>query len=182
MKFIDAGLPGVVRIEPEIHRDDRGFFMETWQARRFCSAGIEAEFVQDNFSRSSRGTLRGLHFQIQRPQGKLVRVVVGEVFDVAVDLRRSSSSFGHWVGQLLSADNRHQLWVPAGFAHGFLVLSDVADIEYKCSDIYAPQFERSIRWDDPQVAIDWPLSPGVDPVLSAKDASAPFLQAAETFA
>ena len=182
MKFIDTGLPGVIRIEPAIHRDDRGFFMETWQAQRFRDAGIDADFVQDNTSRSSKGTLRGLHFQIENPQGKLVRVVSGEVFDVAVDLRRSSPGFGHWVGQILSAQNRHQLWVPVGFAHGFLVLSDVAEVEYKCSDYYAPEFERSIRWDDPEIGIEWPLPSGDQPVLSTRDATAPFLQAAETYA
>ncbi len=182
MKFVDTGLPGVIRIEPAIHRDDRGFFMETWQAQRFRDAGIDADFVQDNSSRSSKGTLRGLHFQIQNPQGKLVRVVSGEVFDVAVDLRRSSPGFGHWVGQILSAQNRHQLWVPVGFAHGFLVLSDVAEFEYKCSDYYAPEFERSIRWDDPEIGIEWPLPSGDQPVLSTRDATAPFLQAAETYA
>jgi len=182
VKFVDTGLPGVIRIEPAIHRDDRGFFMETWQAQRFRDAGIDADFVQDNASRSSKGTLRGLHFQIQNPQGKLVRVVSGEVFDVAVDLRRSSPGFGHWVGQILSAQNRHQLWVPVGFAHGFLVLSDVAEVAYKCSDYYAPEFERSIRWDDPEIGIEWPLPSGDQPVLSTRDATAPFLQAAETYA
>ena len=182
MKFVETGLPGVIRIEPAIHRDDRGFFMETWQAQRFRDAGIDADFVQDNTSRSSKGTLRGLHFQIENPQGKLVRVVSGEVFDVAVDLRRSSPGFGHWVGQILSAQNRHQLWVPVGFAHGFLVLSDVAEVEYKCSDYYAPEFERSIRWDDPEIGIEWPLPSGDPPVLSTRDATAPFLQAAETYA
>jgi len=182
VKFVDTGLPGVIRIEPAIHRDDRGFFMETWQAQRFRDAGIDADFVQDNSSHSSKGTLRGLHYQIQNPQGKLVRVVSGEVFDVAVDLRRSSPGFGHWVGQILSAQNRHQLWVPVGFAHGFLVLSDVAEVAYKCSDYYAPEFERSIRWDDPEIGIEWPLPSGDQPVLSTRDATAPFLQAAETYA
>ena len=182
MKFVDTGLPGVIRIEPAIHRDDRGFFMETWQAQRFRDAGIDADFVQDNTSCSSKATLRGLHFQIENPQGKLVRVVSGEVFDVAVDLRRSSPGFGHWVGQILSAQNRHQLWVPVGFAHGFLVLSDVAEVEYKCSDYYAPEFERSIRWDDPEIGIEWPLPSGDQPVLSTRDATAPFLQAADTYA
>jgi dTDP-4-dehydrorhamnose 3,5-epimerase len=182
MKFVETDLPGVIRIEPTIHRDNRGFFMETWQASRFHDAGIDADFVQDNFSRSSKGSLRGLHYQIQNPQGKLVRVVAGEVFDVAVDLRSSSPSFGHWVSQILSAENRYQLWIPAGFAHGFLVLSDVADIEYKCSDFYAPEVERSIRWDDPAIGIEWPLPPGEQPALSTKDATAPFLQAAETYA
>ena len=130
MDFIETALPGVVLIEPKVHSDDRGFFMETWQARRFQEAGIDANFVQDNFSRSLRGTLRGLHYQVEQAQGKLVRVVSGEVFDVAVDLRRSSSHFGRWTGEVLSADNKRQLWVPPGFAHGFLVLSESAEFEY----------------------------------------------------
>lgn len=182
MKFIETSLPGVIRIEPIIHSDERGFFMETWQARRFRDAGIDAEFVQDNFSRSSKGTLRGLHYQIQQPQGKLVRVVSGEVFDVAVDLRRTSAGFGRWAGEILSAGNRHQLWVPPGFAHGFLVLSDTAMFEYKCTDYYSPQFERSIRWDDADIGIEWPLPAGERPVLSSKDAAAPFLENADTYA
>jgi dTDP-4-dehydrorhamnose 3,5-epimerase len=182
MKFVETSLPGVIRIEPEIFKDQRGFFMETWQARRFHEAGIDAHFVQDNFSRSSKGTLRGLHYQIQQPQGKLVRVVSGEVFDVAVDLRKSSAGFGQWVGEVLSAENRNQLWVPPGFGHGFLVLSDTAEFEYKCTDFYAPECERSIRWDDPDIGINWPLLDGEQPVLSAKDAAAAFLQDAETYA
>jgi dTDP-4-dehydrorhamnose 3,5-epimerase len=182
MKFVELDVAGVIRVEPTIHRDKRGFFMETWQASRFLDAGIDAEFVQDNFSRSSKGSLRGLHYQIEKPQGKLVRVVAGEVFDVAVDLRRSSPSFGRWAGQILSAENRHQLWIPAGFAHGFLVLSNIADIEYKCTDVYAPEFERSVRWDDADIGIDWPLPPGEQPVLSTKDASAAFLRDADACA
>lgn len=182
MKFIETSLPGVIRIEPAVHSDGRGFFMETWQATRFRDAGIEADFVQDNFSHSSKGTLRGLHYQIQRPQGKLVRVVSGEVFDVAVDLNKSSASFGRWAGVILSAENKHQLWVPPGFAHGFLVLSEAAEFEYKCSDFYAPEFERSIRWDDPEIGIEWPLPAGQRPVLSSKDAGAPFFKDAETYA
>jgi len=181
MKFIETGLPGVIRIIPAVHQDDRGFFMETWQARQFREAGIATDFVQDNFSQSSKGTLRGLHYQIEQAQGKLVRVVVGEVFDVAVDLRKSSATFGQWVGELLSADNRHQLWVPPGFGHGFLVLSETAEFEYKCSNYYAPDFERSILWNDPEIAIDWPLAGDEQPVLSVKDAAAPFLKDAETY-
>ena len=181
MEFIETSLPGVIRIEPRVFTDERGFFMETWQARRFAESGIDVEFVQDNFSQSTKGTLRGLHYQIQQPQGKLVRVVSGAVFDVAVDLRKSSASYGQWVGEVLSDENRHQLWVPPGFAHGFLVLSDTAEFEYKCSDFYAPEFERSIRWDDPDIGIEWPLQPGKEPVLSAKDAEAPFLADAETY-
>lgn len=181
MRFVETSLPGVIRVVPSVHGDERGYFMETWHAKRFRDAGTEAEFVQDNFSHSSKGSLRGLHYQIEQPQGKLVRVVSGEVLDVAVDVRRSSPSFGRWVGEILSADNKHMLWVPAGFAHGFLVLSDSADFEYKCTDYYAPQFERCIRWDDPDIDIDWPLAAGEQPVLSAKDAVAPFLKDAETY-
>ena len=137
--------------------------------------------MQDNFSHSSKGTLRGLHYQIKQPQGKLVRVVSGEVFDVAVDLRRSSANFGRWVGEILSGENKHQLWVPPGFAHGFLVLSETAEFEYKCSDFYAPESERAIRWDDPEIGIEWPLPAGQLPVLSGKDARAPFLKDADTY-
>ena len=181
MQFFETKLPGVFRIVPAVHGDERGFFMETWQAKRFQDAGIEADFVQDNFSQSTKGTLRGLHYQIQQPQGKLVRVVSGEVLDVAVDIRKSSPCYGRWVGEVLSADNKHLLWVPPGFAHGFLVLSDTAKFEYKCSDYYAPQFERSIRWDDPDIAIDWTLAAGEQPLLSGKDEAAPFLKDAETY-
>ena len=182
MKFVPTDLPDVIRIEPTIHGDDRGFFMETWQARRFHEAGIDGEFVQDNFSHSSKGTLRGLHYQIEHAQGKLVRVVQGEVYDVAVDLRKSSPQYGQWVGEVLSADNKHQLWVPPGFGHGFLVLSETAEFEYKCTDYYAPQFERSIRWDDPDIGIEWPLVDGEQPMLSSKDSAAPFFKEAETYA
>ncbi len=138
--------------------------------------------MQDNFSRSSKGTLRGLHYQIKQPQGKLVRVVSGEVFDVAVDLRKSSPTFGQWIAEILSAENKHQLWVPPGFGHGFLVLSDTAEFEYKCTDYYAPEFERSIRWDDPDIGIEWPLATGEQPELSARDRAAPRLKNAETYA
>ncbi len=182
MKFVETRLPGVIRVEPTVHSDERGFFMETWQSRRFHHAGIDLAFVQDNFSHSTKGTLRGLHYQIQQPQGKLVRVVAGEVIDVAVDLRRSSPGFGHWVGEILSAENKRQLWVPPGFGHGFLVLSDTAEFEYKCTDYYAPEFERSIRWDDQDIGIEWQLPAGEQPVLSEKDAAAPFLKDAETYA
>ena len=181
MQFVETSLPGVIRIEPTVHGDDRGFFMETWQARRFAENGIDAEFVQDNFSQSTKGTLRGLHYQIEQAQGKLVRVVQGEVFDIAVDLRKSSPTYGQWVGEVLSVENKHQLWVPAGFGHGFLVLSETAEFEYKCTDYYAPEFERSIRWDDPDIGIEWPFPNGQQPVLSAKDAAAPFLRDAETY-
>ena len=181
MRFVATDLPEVVRIVPTVHEDARGYFMETWQARRFHDAGIDLDFVQDNVSASSKGTLRGLHFQIEQAQGKLVRVVSGEVFDVAVDMRRSSPNFGKWVGEILSADNKHQLWVPPGFAHGFLVLSDTAMFEYKCTDYYAPEFERSVRWDDPEIGINWPLEKGEQPVLSPKDREAPFLRDADTY-
>ena len=182
MQFVATNLPDVIKIVPALHRDERGFFMETWQARRFSENGIDAEFVQDNFSRSSKGTLRGLHYQINQAQGKLVRVVSGEVFDVAVDLQKSSPTFGQWTGEILSAENKHQLWVPPGFAHGFLVLSEMAEFEYKCTDYYAPEYERSIRWDDPEIEVDWPLAASEQPVLSAKDAAAPLLKDAETYA
>ena len=182
MKFEKKSIPDVIRVVPTVHVDARGFFMETWQSRQFADGGIEVNFVQDNFSSSSRGTLRGLHYQVERPQGKLVRVVRGRVFDVAVDLRRSSKYFGKWVGEELSAENKHQLWVPPGFAHGFLVLSESADFEYKCSDFYAPEHERCIRWDDPDIGIEWPNDAGVHPVLSEKDAAAPSLSQADTYA
>lgn len=181
MKFEETSLAGVVKIIPTVYEDGRGFFMETWQAQRFRDAGIDAEFVQENFSRSSKGILRGLHYQIRHPQGKLVRVVSGEVLDVAVDLRKSSPRFGQWVGETLSAENKHQLWVPPGFGHGFMVLSDFAKFEYKCTDYYAPEFERSIRWDDPDIGIQWPLVAGEQPVVSAKDAAAQFFKDAETY-
>jgi dTDP-4-dehydrorhamnose 3,5-epimerase len=181
MKFVATELAGVIRIEPAVHRDDRGFFMETWQAREFSAAGIDVEFVQDNFSHSLQGALRGLHYQIEQAQGKLVRVVQGEVFDVVVDLRKSSPQYGQWVGDVLSAENKHQLWVPPGFGHGFLVLSETAEFEYKCSSYYAPEFDRSIRWDDPDIGIEWPLVGGEPPTLSSRDAGAPFFKDAETY-
>ncbi len=182
MQFIHTNLPGVIKVVPVAHEDPRGYFMETWQARRFHDAGIDAQFVQENSSQSSRGTLRGLHYQLEQAQGKLVRVVSGEVFDVAVDLRRSSPTFGQWAGEVLSAENRHGLWVPPGFAHGFLVLSETAQFEYKCTDYYAPEHERSIRWDDPDIGIEWPMPDGRQPVLSGKDAGASLLKDADTYA
>jgi len=178
MKFMPTRIPDVVLIEPQLFGDHRGFFMETWQQRTFAEAGIELPFVQDNHSRSTQGILRGLHYQTQQPQGKLVRLISGEVYDVAVDIRRGSPTFGQWVGELLSADNRLMLWVPPGFAHGFYVLSEGAEFLYKCTDFYAPAYERSILWNDPTLAIDWPLIGGEPPVLSAKDANAvPFAKA-----
>ena len=181
MDFIETELPGLILIKPAVHSDERGYFMETWHARQFRAAGIDAEFVQDNFSLSEKGTLRGLHYQIEQAQGKLVRVVSGEVFDVAVDVRKSSPTFGQWAGHILSEENKHQAWIPPGFAHGFLVLSDTARFEYKCTDYYAPEFDRCIRWNDPDIGIDWPIPAGEEPVLSDKDAAAPYLEGAETY-
>ena len=181
MEFMPARIPDVVVIKPEVFGDDRGFFMETWEARRFAKAGIDVEFVQDNHSKSSQGVLRGLHYQIRRPQGKLVRVVAGEVFDVAVDLRRSSATFGMWVGSILSADNRRMLWIPPGFAHGFYVTSRSTEFVYKCSAFYAPEDERSIVWNDPDLAIDWPLINGKPPTVSQKDSQGISLKDAETY-
>jgi dTDP-4-dehydrorhamnose 3,5-epimerase len=182
MKFIPTAIPDVIVVDPEVFGDARGFFMETWHARKFVDAGIEADFVQDNHSKSVKGTLRGLHYQIKQPQGKLVRVSAGEIYDVAVDLRESSTSFGRWVGQRLSAENKKMIWVPIGFAHGFYVTSACAEVIYKCTDFYAPEHERSLRWDDPDVAIDWPLLVDAAPKLSAKDAAAPSFRDAEYFA
>ncbi len=182
MEFIKTALPEVVKIVPRVFSDERGFFMETWQSKMFCENVVDIEFVQDNFSQSSKGTLRGLHYQIEQPQGKLVRVVSGEVFDVAVDMRKSSPNFGKWVGEILSGDNKHQLWVPPGFAHGFFVMSEKAEFEYKCTDYYAPTHERSVRWDDADIGIDWPIDPGEQPVLSPKDEAASSLSDADTYA
>ena len=170
MKISHSKLKGCVIIEPRVFGDDRGFFLETFQAVRYKQeAGIDLPFVQDNHSRSARGVLRGLHFQKTKPQGKLVRVVRGEVYDVALDIRKGSSTFGEWEGVILSEDNKKQLWVPPGFAHGFLVLSDTADFEYKCTDYYDPSDEGSILWNDPDLNISWPIA---NPVLSTKDKSA----------
>lgn len=171
MKATPTAIPGVLLIEPRVFGDARGFFFESFNQRDFAQAtGVHAAFVQDNHSRSARGVLRGLHYQIQQPQGKLVRVVAGTVFDVAVDLRRASPSFGQWVGAVLSEDNKIQLWVPPGCAHGFVVLSESADFLYKTTDYYAPEHERCIAWNDPTLNIDWP-DLGQMPVLSAKDAA-----------
>jgi dTDP-4-dehydrorhamnose 3,5-epimerase len=182
MNFEETSLPGVIRVTPRVFSDDRGYFMETWQKQRFAENGIDADFVQDNVSHSAKGTLRGLHYQIEQAQGKLVRVTHGEVFDVAVDLRKSSPCFGQWVGEVLSAENKHQLWVPPGFGHGFLVLSDTAGFDYKCTDFYAPEFERAVHWSDPDIGIDWPVTAGEQFLLSGKDSDAPFLKDAETYA
>ena len=181
MEFKPTIIPDVILVEPKVFGDGRGFFMETYQAARFAAAGITAGFVQDNHSGSARGILRGLHYQIRQPQGKLVRVVVGEVFDVAVDLRRSSPTFGRWVGQRLSASNRLQIWIPPGFAHGFYVLSEWAEVVYKATDYYDPEWERTLLWNDPEVGVEWPLLEGRPPILSQKDAEGSLLQSAETF-
>ena len=173
MRFHTTAIADVLIFEPKVFGDARGFFMESYNQRAFAeAAGLEIDFVQDNHSRSRKGVLRGLHYQIQQPQGKLVRVTSGAVFDVAVDVRRSSPTFGRWVGVELTAENHRQLWVPAGMAHGFVVLSESADFLYKTTDYYAPQFERSIAWNDPAIGIDWPVTA---PQLSAKDAVAPLL-------
>ncbi|MFZ3182675.1 MAG: dTDP-4-dehydrorhamnose 3,5-epimerase [Pseudomonas sp.] len=179
------GIPDVVLLEPKVFGDERGFFYESFNQQSFEAAiGRRVNFVQDNHSCSAKGVLRGLHYQLQQPQGKLVRVVAGEVFDVAVDLRQSSATFGHWVGELLSAENKRQLWVPEGFAHGFLVLSETAEFLYKTTDYYAPQHERCLLWSDASVAIDWPLARlgGVPLQLSAKDQVGSALGAAQAYA
>jgi dTDP-4-dehydrorhamnose 3,5-epimerase len=181
MQFLPAEIPDIVIVEPKVFGDERGFFMETYREELFAQAGIRARFVQDNHSGSRQGVLRGLHYQIKQPQGKLVRVIVGEVFDVAVDLRRSSPTFGRWLGVHLSAQNRRQVWVPPGFAHGFYVLSDWAELFYKTTDYYAPQWERTLLWNDPSVGIDWPLLPGMPPALSQKDLHGSTLGQAELF-
>jgi len=172
MNLLATDLPGVVLVEPVVHRDSRGFCLETYNERRYREAGITATFVQDNHSRSARGTLRGLHFQVRRLQGKLVRAVAGEMFDVAVDIRRGSPTFGRWVGARLSAENFRQIYIPPGFAHGFCVLSDVGEVEYKCTELYEAADELVIAWNDPQIGIAWPAS---EPLLSAKDKAAPRL-------
>lgn len=166
MKFIPTELPGVTVIEPRVFRDDRGFFLESYQRRNFAQGGIEADFIQDNHSRSILGTLRGLHLQRQHPQGKLIRVIRGEVFDVAVDIRRGSPTFTKWFGVSLSAENFRQLYIPPGFAHGFCVTSEFAEVEYKCTDFYHPDDELTIAWNDPEIRIAWPIA---EPLLSPKD-------------
>ena len=181
MKVTPTRIPDVLLIEPTVHRDDRGFFLESWHEERLAARGVAARFVQDNHSRSVRGTLRGLHYQTGTPQGKLVRVVSGAVYDVAVDLRRSSPTFGQWVTEGLTAENQKQLWIPPGFAHGFYVVSEHADLLYKCTTYYDPAQDRALRWNDPDVAIKWPLPDGCRPILSAKDASAPLLRDAPTY-
>ncbi|MCD6079564.1 MAG: rfbC [Ramlibacter sp.] len=184
MKATRLAIPEVVLLEPKVFGDARGFFFESFNQRAFREAtGLDVPFVQDNHSRSARGVLRGLHYQVKQPQGKLVRVARGRVFDVAVDVRRSSPTFGRWVGAELSEENQHQLWVPAGFAHGFVVLSDSADFLYKTTEYYAPEHERCIAWNDPAIGVEWPLAAAgiAAPVLSAKDAAGARLREAEVF-
>lgn len=180
MKVTPGKLPEVLLLEPRVFGDDRGFFLESYNKRVFRElTGITAEFVQDNHSRSARNVLRGLHYQLKQAQGKLIRVVAGEIFDVAVDLRRSSANFGRWMGQHLSAQNKHLLWIPAGFAHGFLALSDATEVLYKTTDYYAPEHERCVLWNDPDIGIDWPLVGA--PLVSDKDRRGVALKHAETF-
>jgi dTDP-4-dehydrorhamnose 3,5-epimerase len=171
MQIITTAIPDVLVLEPRVFGDERGFFFESWNQREFARLGLPTNFVQDNHSKSARGILRGLHYQTQQVQGKLVRVVAGEVFDVAVDMRRDSPTLGRWAGALLSAVNRRMMWIPPGFAHGFYVTTESAEFVYKCTDFYDPEHEVSMRWDDPAIGIDWPLADGKPPVLSAKDAA-----------
>jgi len=178
MKFVPTSIPDMVVIEPQVFRDERGFFLETFNRRKFAEVGINPDFAQDNHSRSCRGTLRGLHYQVQNVQGKLLRATAGEIFDVAVDLRRSSTTFGKWAGVILSAENMRLVWVPPGFAHGFLVLSEFAEVEYKCTDFYNPAAERCIAFNAPDLNIDWPGSDFNQLILSSKDrAGCPFVSA-----
>ena len=172
MKFVNAELAGVIVVEPDVHRDSRGYFLETYNAQKYKAGGVEGPFVQDNHSRSMAGTLRGLHLQLRRPQGKLIRVMEGEIYDVAVDVRRGSPPFGRWVGIRLSADNFKQCYVPQGFAHGFAVVSPIAQVEYKCTDLYDPADEIGIAWNDPALAISWPVG---EPFLSERDRRHPTL-------
>lgn len=181
MKFTPTTIPDIILIEPQVFGDERGFFMETFHADRYAEAGIPTNFVQDNHSGSRQGTLRGLHYQIRQAQGKLLRVIAGEIFDVAVDIRRSSPTFGQWVSAVLSVDNKRQLWVPSGFAHGFYVLSEWAELNYKTTDFYAPEWERSILWSDPEIGIKWPILPGTEPLLSTKDTQARLLAGSDLF-
>ena len=179
MKLIETTLKDVNLLEPKVYGDDRGFFLESYNEAVFASLGLPTRFMQDNHSGSRKGVLRGLHYQLQQPQGKLVRALHGEIFDVAVDIRKDSKQFGQWFGAVLNTQNRHQLWIPAGFAHGFLVLSDFAEVAYKATELYAPAHERSILWNDPEIGIDWPLTGA--PTLSAKDEAGLLLGDAEVF-
>lgn len=181
MKVVPTAIPEVLVLEPQVFGDDRGFFFESFNARRFKElTGLDVQFVQDNHSKSAKNVLRGLHYQIRQPQGKLVRVTAGAIFDVVVDMRRSSPFFGRWVGEVLSAENRRQMWVPPGFAHGFVVISDSAECLYKTTDYWAPEHERALLWNDPELAIDWPLD-GAVPMLSGKDAQGKLLVDADAF-
>jgi dTDP-4-dehydrorhamnose 3,5-epimerase len=182
MKIIEAAIPDVKVIEPRVFSDDRGYFLETWNAQGFNQAGLSWTFVQDNQSKSHRNVLRGLHYQIQSPQAKLVRVVTGAIYDVAVDLRRGSPTFGRWVGMELSETNHRMMLIPVGFAHGFLSLTDETQLVYKCTDFYAAPHERTIMWNDPDLAIDWPLAAGEEPIVSSKDAMGRSLKEADLFA
>ena len=181
MEIIPTKIAEVLLIKPRIFNDERGFFMETYQEKKMIKGGISYNFVQDNHSRSMQGTLRGLHYQIENAQGKLVRVVLGEIYDVAVDIRRTSPTFGKWVGALLSEENRHQLWIPPGFAHGFYVISESADVLYKATDFYNPTAERCIVWNDKKLGIDWHIPSGEKPVLSPKDLKGSLFKNAEVF-
>ncbi len=181
MEFVPTSLPDVILVQPPTHRDERGFVMESYRADRFAAAGISASFVQDNHSFSLRGVLRGLHYQVRARQGKLVRALSGEVFDVAVDLRRSSPTFGRWVGVYLSSENRHQLWIPPGFAHGMYVVSETAAVLYKMTDYYLPEGERTLLWNDPRIGVAWPLIDGVPTILSPKDRRGTTLDEADVF-
>jgi len=180
-QFLNTAIHDVILIEPKVFTDERGFFLESYQKQRFTEAGIPFDFVQDNHSKSEQGVLRGLHYQIRQPQGKLVRVIVGEIFDVAVDIRKSSPTFGKWVGDYLSAENKKMLWIPTGFAHGFFVISPTAEILYKATDYYAPQWERTIAWNDPLINIGWPITRGITPSLSIKDKAGMAFSKAEVF-
>ena len=181
MQFERTAIPDVILIQPRVYGDERGFFMETFRADEFAAYGIVAGFVQDNHSGSQQGILRGLHYQVRQPQGKLVRVVSGDIYDVAVDLRRSSPTFGHWVAATLSSQNKKLMWIPTGFAHGFYVLSEAAEVVYKTTEYYAPLYERSLFWNDPSLNIEWPLIDGKPPILSDKDAHAKLISEAELF-
>ncbi len=181
MKFLPTEIPEVIRVEPRVIEDRRGFFFESWNARAFKRSGLDVSFVQDNHSKSFRGSLRGLHYQIRHAQGKLVQVVQGQVFDVAVDLRRSSPTFGRWVGLWLSAEDRGMVWIPPGFAHGFYVVSSTAEFIYKCTDFYSPEDEQTLQWDDPDIGIEWPLIDGQPPTLSEKDAGGNSFRQAEHY-
>ena len=181
MQKIETPLPGCFLLEPLVHGDDRGFFIESWNRRTYRELGIDFDYVQDNHSRSTQGVLRGIHYQIDNPQGKLVRVTSGSVFDVAVDLRRGSPTFSRWFGVELSEANKRIFWVPPGFGHGFYVTSETADFQYKCTEYFTPENDRGIRWDDPSIGIEWPLVDGGEPSLSGKDSAAPLLEDAEVF-